>query len=194
MKVFLGLMFVVALVRVDSVSANQLNLLSKKSYSTLTQKQRQAYIQILRTQWNKFEKRHRVTSKTPLAIINLLLPYAYAQSQKCIIGGQVIETVKNAQGRDVCPTRTNPCIVDGITDGFQCSGIYGNVCVSRVPIDKISETCLAESASKVLTPDEYDQVRKEIESDYKSLCEPGVIHPSTRDGCDSLAKKLNPSV
>lgn len=184
--VILGIFFIFT----GPAYSKPLSLLSTKSYSALTVKQRKAYVQILRTEWNKFEKRHRVTSKTPVAWTQLLLPYAYAQSLKCIIGGQVIETVKNAKGRDVCPTRTNPCTAERISDGFQCSALYGNVCVSRVPIEKISDTCLAESQSKDLTPQEYDLVRQQIEGDFKALCESGVTHPSTQDGCASLLKKF----
>ena len=89
---------------------------------------------------------------------------------KCLIGGLLREKLKGGK----CPTRDNDC--SGKSDGFHCGPIFNRVCISRTPVNSLSDRCMKASKGQALSTENYKRL---LENDPVSkYCS---IHPENRN-------------
>ena len=89
---------------------------------------------------------------------------------KCLIGGLLREKLRGGK----CPTRNNNC--SGKRDGFRCGAIFNSVCVSRTPVNSLSNRCMKASKGQALSKENY----KRLLGDDPAL-EYCKIHPKNRN-------------
>ncbi len=186
MRISVLVLLVFGLVSTQVFAKNKqtFEVLSPFSYSKLDKKSQKKYTKKIQSVWMNFEKKYKVPRSKKSAFLSLLIESAYADDQKCIIGGSVL-TAGNSGGRTFCPTTNRPC--SGQDDGFECGDIFGKVCISRTPISNLSQRCF--NASQALSTEEYQLAVQALETDFNALCS-GTIASVTKDGCNYLAKKL----
>ncbi len=167
------------------VVRKKLPLLTVAQYKKLSTNNRKLYVRYMRAAWVSFEKTYILSQKIPVVWFQgLLWESAYAAEGKCIIGGVVLDTVGGK-----CPTRgeATACTGEGIADGFKCGSIFGGVCVSRAPIQNLSDRCSQESAP-LPSPVQYEKLVQNLQENYEAVC----ANPSknTEDGCRNLNLKI----
>jgi hypothetical protein len=119
-------------------------------------------------------------------ILDSILPRSFAATKKgawgpkCIIGG-VIRPTNNG----ICPTLGRGC--KGQYDGFQCGKIYGKeeqACISRVPIETISERCKEKGKDYQIADTDYAAISEDLDRGIKDVC---LSAPEKgRDVCDKF--------
>jgi hypothetical protein len=171
----------------------EFRLLTDEEYSMLSAKNRILYTNQLRKAWLDFENEYpqaqevAEVSKWRKFFLGLQpIDSAFATSEiapPCIICGVQLLSVKNAQGRYVCPTRGRPC--SGQSDGFQCGPLFDNACISRTPINTLSYRGYIANSGVALSTEEYTKAKIDIESTYRQIC-----FTKQSPGCSILAQKI----
>lgn len=160
--------------------------ISVREYKQLSTEQRQIYIQQTRKALFQFEEQslHEIqVSDISNRHFVLILPQAWADEGKCLIGG-----VEQPIIGKKCSTRNNQGDCLGI-DQFKCGKIFGGACIPRTPVSSISNRCFnAISTNSKLNTEEYAQYSTEAQSLINNSCSSGKM--KTISGCSTLSKRL----
>ena len=95
-------------------------LIPTQQYHWLTTAQKKAYLSQVREGFQKLEEAR--LKATPVASFSLWLSSAFAEGERCLIGG-VDQPVIGGK----CSSRGNEC--EGQPDSFQCGPVFGGVCI-----------------------------------------------------------------
>ncbi len=179
--------------KTDSKKGTSLDLLllTGEQYNKLSLDEKRKYFSQVKQAWVQFEKMYPQKFSKNVWFQSFLLDSAFAddaEETNCIIGGVVLKKVNG-----YCPTKSRPCKGDGISDGFQCGEIFNKICISRIPISNLSQTCYEKSKDSTPTVDQFNEIKEKMEGDYKRLClvsNWNIIKKSI-DSCYFLVKRVN---
>lgn len=158
-------------------------MLTPAAYAKLDTKSQSAYMNKIRKSWVEFEKKYPLP-KDKTSLWNLIIETAHADVKACIIGGSTLAAVRTSNGRYLCPTTGKGC--EGQADGFRCGAVFGEACISRLPISSISERCYRNSAP-VVDKNNYEYTLNNMSTDLEIICSGQM---ASSDGCKFLGRKL----
>lgn len=156
-------------------------LLSTPQFVSLSQSQQQYYLKGLRQNLVEFEE--SLSDTYEYSLFNFLIPVAKAKrkwGRQCIIGGVTRPTVNGT-----CPSRGRGC--PGKADSFQCGGVFGGICVSRIPVGSISSRCNS-AAPLNISPQDYEDARPSIEDSLEKICQGKA---ASTIACRKMKQKFN---
>ncbi|MES2769225.1 MAG: hypothetical protein V4596_08770 [Bdellovibrionota bacterium] len=189
-----ALLLLIATFAISSIAKAEtlsISMLNFSTYEQMPKDLQKEYINNIRKAWMEFESKYPIsTAKNTQLWQRLFMETAEANDQTCIICGSILNTV-NVNGKNVCPTKGKPCNDSGDPkfDGFRCGPIFGEVCISRIPISNISERGFKSASQKITNKNEYEKMVKTIALDFAQLCK-STSASNTKDGCKFLAKRM----
>lgn len=178
------IIFVLILVKAHFAVAKEGNvpfLISHDEYLSLHVEVRIDYIKAFRMYMAQLEQ--DLNPHQPAAMQKLFwISSAFAAEEFCLMGG-----LKRPFVGGKCSTFGNGCPEN--KDGFKCGPIFADSCISRTPVDDISQRCYFAAAKKdIPNPVEYTKLKLQAESDYKSFCEDAGRTASA--GCQNFIAQM----
>ena len=176
-------------------------LISYDQYRSLNVSLQLGYLRDVRQSWVRFESEAR--DQFPLARANdrgshfsqilalFEIPDAAATGNSyCPIGGGERELIHFSDGKMLCPTKGRPCgsFADG---GFQCYPLFANACVSRSPIESLTERCqgAADKEPMTVTQEDYEKIHSDV-ADLINHCESNSYGPNFNDSCNRFRDQI----
>lgn len=160
-------------------------LISHDAYQALPVEARIEYIKRFRQHMAQLEQ--DLSPTPPISQNHFYFSQVISASQAgeefCLMGG-----VKRPFVGGKCSTFGNSCSEQ--RDGFKCGPIFSSACISRTPVNDISQRCfLAANEKGIPTPAEYNQIKLQAETDYKAFCEDTGRQVSA--GCHNFILQMN---
>lgn len=149
------------------------------TYFNLSAQQKIRYIKLVQAEIVMFEREYNRKIRFADAGFSLF-PEAYADAEgTCSVGG-VVRRLVNGK----CPTYGRSC--GRKTDSFRCGKIYGGICVSRLPIETLSQRC-HENAKSDLSYSDYVNLKQSLEPELEQACS---SQRTGQQGCGYLKSRL----
>lgn len=116
----------------------------------------------------KFSLHEEASGQPANALLSILMQAAFAAgNEKCLIGG-----VERPKINGLCSTVNNAC--QDQPQSFRCGVVFGSICISRTPINSISERCFKQSALVPIAPEKFNEYVTNIVELKDKYCKSGA--------------------